>query len=309
MLIGLLCLSLLGAFASLHIHTITSENRPILVHEQVSPGQQGNNSTSETRNISVGTSPSILIKGHKGNVSIYTGSAGSVIVKTNNSGKNQAANSDNEGIRYTQSRDGHGHDFITIVTQPLSSSVDYDVRAPRTAQVNVEVDSGSISVDGVQGVTIDTTNGSIDIEEVNGPIEVSTVNGDITVRNVKGQMAMQTSNGSIRGNNLNGPLKAITQHGDVVIQQAMLSGQSLLQTNQGSVRFAGTIDPKGNYTMETQSGNVDLTLPTHVAFQLHASTDSGSVYNEFGGNNKGSTPQAQVMIHIGSGSVTVKRAV
>jgi len=296
---------MLGAFASIHTYTTNPENSPVPTHQQVSSGQQENNAVPGTRNISVGTDPSIVIKGYKGNVSIYAGSAGSVIIKTNNNGKNF----NSESIQYTQSRDEQGHDFINIVTKAMYSSVNYEVSAPSTAQVKVEVDSGSISVDGVSGVTIDTISGSLAIEDVNGPIGVSTENGDITVRNIKGQMTMETRNGSIRGNNVNGQLKAVTQNGDIIVKQAMLNGQSVLKTQQGSVRFTGTIDPRGTYAMETHSGDVDLTLPAHVAFQLHASTNSGSVSNEFGNNDIGSTPQAQVIINIGSGSVIVKRAI
>lgn len=303
-LVGLLCLFLLGTFAYIYPPTTALKNTSVPMHHQNSSGQQEDNSISGTRNIVVGAYPSIMIKGHRGNVTISAGRAGSVIVKTNSNGKNP----NSKGIQYTQSRDGQGHDFISITTNPMYSDVNYNVSAPDTASVKVEVDSGSISVDGINGVSIITISGSLDIENANGPIHVSTENGDITVHNIKGQIMLESRNGSIRGNNINGQLTAITQDGDVMVKQVILHDQSVLKTQQGSVRFAGTIDPTGTYTMATQSGDVDLTLPALIVFQLHASTRSGSISNAFSNYASGNTSQAQIIINIGSGSVTVKKA-
>jgi hypothetical protein len=304
LLIGLLCLSILGTFAYIHPFTTTLENSSVSMRHQNSSDQQENNSLSGTRTISVGAYPSIMIKGHRGNVTISAGSTGSVVVRTNSNGKN----SNSKGIQYTKSRDEQGHDFINIVTKPIYSSVNYSVSAPSTASVKVAIDSGSISVDGISGVSITTSSGSLEIENVNGPIQVSTENGDITVHNVKGKITLAARNGSIKGNNVNGQLTAITHNGDVTIKQTILHDQSVLKTQQGSVHFTGTIDPTGTYTMETQSGDVDLILPALVTFQLHASTRSGSISNAFGNQDMDNTPQAQIIISIGSGSVTVKRA-
>jgi hypothetical protein len=312
--VGLFCLAMLGAGAFAYTGSSgTAQNGPVVVHQPVAAGQQGNSSLNnalpETRTIAVGAYPFITIKGHKGNVSISAGGAGSVVIKASNNSKNLASTIGSKGIQYTQSRDKQGRDFITIVTMPVYNNVNYNVSAPSSALVKVEVDSGSIVVNGVSGVNIVTTNGSLNIENVSGPIEVSTENGDITGNNIKGQMTMQTVHGSIRDNNVNGQLKAVTQDGDVIVKQATLYGQSILKTQYGSVRFTGTIDRRGTYTMGTQSGDVDLTLSAPVAFQLHASTNSGSVSNELGSNDIGDAPQAQITITIGSGSVVVKRAV
>jgi len=189
LLIGLFCLSMLGTFAYTHPLTLTPGDISIAMQIQSSSGQQENDAVPETRSIAVGAYPSIVIKGHKGNVTISAGRTSSVIVKTNSNDRN----SNNNGIRYTQFRDGQGHDFITIVTTPLYSSVNYNVSAPSTASVKVGVDSGSITVEGISGVSITTTSGGIDIKNVNGPIQVATENGDITVHNIKGRIILKPS--------------------------------------------------------------------------------------------------------------------
>jgi hypothetical protein len=257
------------------------------------------------RSFQVGAHAFIMINGSHSNVSIHSGDAGTVIVETNNTGDGQGSND----VQYSQSRDEQGNDHINIVTALQNKHVNYTVTVPSTTQVAVEVSSGSISVDGVSGVTITTTNGSIDIGDVNGPTNVSTQNGNVSIHNVKGQMAVGTINGSIKINDVTGQLNAVTQNGNVTVKQALLNGQSVLKTNYGSVSLTGSIDPNGTYTMETRSGNVNTLFPDNAAFQLSASTHSGSIHNEFGSNRVGNAPQAQVIVNIGSGSITIKKAV
>jgi hypothetical protein len=298
----MVCILILGAFSYQYIKTIAPENRSLSLNEQVPHTLQGSNSVPVTRSFQVGAYPSIVIKGYGGNVSISTGSVDTVIVKTDINGSGQAADSKKEGVHYTQSRDGQRHDYISIATEPLYKNVNYDVIVPRTAQVKVTLDSGSVYVDGVSGVITDTTNGSLDIENVDGFMNVHTENGDITAHNIKGRMTMETRSGSIRANNINGQLKAVTRNGDVIVKQAELSDQSILKTMYGSVRFAGTLDSKGTYSMMTQSGN--------AIFQLHAHIGSGAAYNDFGNNTiDGDTSRAQIGVSIGSGSVRVHKTI
>ncbi|HZR40018.1 MAG TPA: DUF4097 family beta strand repeat-containing protein, partial [Ktedonobacteraceae bacterium] len=105
----------------------------------------------------------------------------------------------------------------------------------------------------------------------------------------------------------NGPLKAVTTNGDIIVRQAALSGQSSLETTNGSVRFQGSLDLQGTYKMKTNSGDVNLTLPSNTSFQLSATTGSGSVHNEFGSTIVGYIPRAQITVTIGYGSVTINK--
>ncbi len=150
-------------------------------------------------------------------------------------------------------------------------------------------------------------NGKIALEQVNGPVKASTENGDIALSHVTGQMTVAVSSGSIQATSISGQLQAIAQHGDVTLRQAMLSDRSLLKTTDGSLRFTGTFDSTGTYTLETLHGNVDLTLPSTTIFQLQARIGSGSVSNEFGTNYRTSLSRPLILVSIGNGSVTIKK--
>lgn len=264
-----------------------------------------NSAASGSRSFQVGAHPLIVIKGHGSDVNIHVGNMNTVIVTAK-----QRGSSNDTGVLYNQVNDGQGHDRISIAASAGYMNVDYNITAPSTALVQVEVDSGSIAVDGVSGVTIDTGGGNLDIADVHGPVNVHTENGDITARALTGSMEMEVGNGgSIRVNNVNGTLTAVSHNGDVVVRGAVLNGSSILETNYGSVSFEGSIDPQGTYTMKTINGNVALTLPGNTAFQLAASVGSGSIYNAFGSSLVGNAPRAQIMVNIENGSVTVNRAV
>lgn len=266
-----------------------------------SPTNTNGQATAGTMTFQVGAHPLIVITGNSGSVNVHDGSAGTVIVRTSSAGLEPAAN-------YTQSHDSQGHDLITIVTEPGIANVNYDVTIPLSAQIHVTINSGSIAVDGAAGATVASQSGSIAIYNVQGPVDARTVSGDIAAYTVTGQTAIETENGSLTISGVKGQLQAITQNGDVSVSATILSGQSVLQTNYGSIHFTGSIDPRGTYTMKTLSGDVDLTLPANAAFQLAATTNSGSVQNAFGSNTVGNPPRAQVTITVGSGSITVNKA-
>ena len=261
-----------------------------------------------TRSFQVGDHPLVVINGHGSDVNIHTGSAGSVAITARRHGSGLGPNSNDTKILYNQSQDNQGRDHLTIGADPALRDIDYDVTVPASAQVQVVVNSGSIAASGISGISIDTGSGSLDVENVQGPVNIHTDSGDITARNLKGQMVMEAGSGSIRVNGVDGQLKATTSSGDVTVRQATLSGQSALKTNSGSVSFEGALDPKGTYQMATNSGNINLTLPANAAFQLAATTSSGSVNNAFGTTIVGALPRAQITATIGSGSVVVNKA-
>ena len=273
----------------------------------ISPAMAGF-SSEKGESFPVGGQSTLVIKGQKGNVGVTAGSTGTITVKASSNGRR--ADVINQSISANQSHDDKGHDVINITTAPGNISVDYTITMPADAQVKVEVDAGSISIAGVSGVNVDANSGSLNIENVSGPTNAYTTNGNITARKLKGPVVLESVNGSINADAVIGQLKAVTQNGDVVVREAMLNGQSALKTNYGSVRLSGSIDAHGTYTLSTHNGNVNLSLPGNTSFQMHTSTASGSINNEFGHNVVGHTPQANITISIiGGGSIAINKTV
>ncbi|GCF11872.1 DUF4097 family beta strand repeat-containing protein [Dictyobacter arantiisoli] len=259
------------------------------------------------KSFSVGDHAVLVIKGHASDVSVHAGKVSSIIVVARRHSTDQGPNPNDTRILYDQSTDAQGHDHLTISTDPGFRDIDYDVTVPASTQAQVEVNSGSVSIDGIGGATVDTGSGSLDLEDIKGPLNAHTDSGDITVRQVTGDSVINGASGSLHITGVTGQLQAMTQSGDVVVQSATLRGQSVMKTNSGSVRFQGSLNPNGSYKMTTNSGDINLTLPNNAAFQLAASTGSGTVHNEFGADAVGSNPLAHITATIGSGSVSVNK--
>src|SRR6266581_4425121 len=123
----------------------------------------------------------------------------------------------------------------------------------------------------------------------------------VQVTEITGQMSLSSNTGSIHA------------------VQDSLTGQSILHTDTGSVTFEGTIDPKGSYQFETNTGSVDVTLPGNSSFHLDASTDTGSINSDFPGVNVqhgdftgasahsdvGNAPGATVTLKADTGSISL----
>ena len=258
------------------------------------------------RSFQVAPHPLIVINGHKGDMNISTGNSATVLVNAHKHGNTSASGSADTMVKYVQSKDQQGRDHLDISTTLNNANVDFDVTMPATAQVQIQIDGGSIAVNGISGVTIDTFSGSLDLQNIHGPVDVQTENGDITARTLNGSVKMQSQNGSIRVNTVNGQLQALTHNGDVIVRKATLQGQSTLETNSGSVWVEGSLNPAGTYTLKTTHGDIDLSLPANTAFRLTAHTASGSISNDFGSSFAGLAPRPPVSASIaGGGSITI----
>jgi len=252
------------------------------------------------RSFQTGPHPLVVIKGHKGDMNISTGGNGTVLVNARKQGSSSSGSA-NMQVQYAQSKDERGQDRLDITTPQGNANIDFDVMVPAAAQVQIQMDGGTIAVNGISGVTIDTFSGNLDMENISGPVDVQTENGDITARSLNGSVKMQTQNGSIRVNTINGQVQALTQNGDVIMRKATLRSQSVLETNNGSVRVDGSLAPNGSYRLKTTRGDINLSLPANTAFQLSAHTASGSVSNDFGASIVGAAPRSLVNLTIGGG--------
>ena len=83
--------------------------------------------------------------------------------------------------------------------------------------------------------------------------------------------------------------------------------------------FNGAIDRSGTYRFETNTGSVNVTLPSESAFHVDASTDTGSINTTFSQvtvqhhqavgadahGDVGSSPMASVTLRTNTGSINL----
>lgn len=283
---------------------------PLLLIRNSNSVQNANSPTSTggIQSFQVGTDAVLSINEQGGNISVYPSNTNTFTVEPRNPGTTIISSPNVVHILSTQTHDTQGHEHLAITTDPWSRNTDFFVMIPVTASIQITVESGSLDIHGGSGLTASTGSGTIALENIKGPINVSTDSGDVTANNTNGPLKIEAQSGSIRLQQVYGQIDATTFSGDVIAQNSQLSGQSILQTQNGSVRFLGSLNPNGSYKMETTSGDVDLTLPNNAAFSLNASTGSGSIQNAFGEDVVGSTPRAPLLLHTQNGSIAIVQA-
>ena len=291
LLIGLLAVLTLGIIILLI--TQNTDNQP---KGAISP-------VSETSNVSVSDHAFLAIKAYGGNISVHTGSTNQITIDP----RYQPDHPKGVRILFQQTRDAQGHDHLTATTDPWFKNIDLNVTIPPTTSLSINVGSGDVDVHGGTGATIETASGSIALDSIQGPVNAQTDSGDITADTLSGPTTIAGQSGSLRLSNIKGQLTATTTSGDIIVHNSVLSKQSLLKTQNGSVRFTGSLDANGSYTMTTTNADVDLTLPGTTAFTLNASTNSGTVQNEFGATTVGTAPRAQIQLSTQNGSINVMK--
>lgn len=132
-------------------------------------------------------------------------------------------------------------------------------------------------------------------------------------------LQIHTSTGSINVDGVSGMMSLTSETGSITANQDELRGQSTLQSNTGDITFDGSLTPNGNYRFSTDTGLVDVTLPTQSSFHLDATTDTGSIdsdftevyvrHHDFKGDNAhgdvGSNPSSTVTMTTNTGDINL----
>lgn len=165
----------------------------------------------------------------------------------------------------------------------LIHEVDFTIAVPAGASVSVRTASGDVSVTGVRGElraeavggaikasslgqvrSLRTLGGSISLENADSSdVTVSTLGGAVTIRQLKARSA---------------DLRTVA--GDLVVLDSDTE-RVMAQSLSGRVEFSGRLARTGRYSLQSQSGDVQLSPIGSDDFELEAATVSGTVRSDF----------------------------
>jgi hypothetical protein len=190
-----------------------------------------------------------------GSVHVSAGTAGQVSITENRNGFTDA-------IHTSYRQQG---EVITVAVSvdnglPLATWVDFNVAVPQDTSANIATGAGTLKAAALTGSFV-----------------LQDANGSIWAANLSGVIAMQTASGSINTSHLSGQVSAVTNNGTITTVSTRLRGHSLLQAQNGTISFRGSLDPGCHAVFRNTNGATGVTLPGGSSIVLDARTRSGSI--------------------------------
>jgi hypothetical protein len=194
-----------------------------------------------------------------GSVHVSAGPDGQVSITENRSGINDA-------IHTSYRQQG---DVITVTVSienglTLATWVDFNVTVPRDISANVAVAAGTLTAAGLTGNFV-----------------MQDTNGSIWAANISGAIALQTASGSINTSQVSGQVSAITDNGTITTISTRLRGHSLVQAQNGTISFHGSLGPGCHAVFRNTNGAIGVTLPGDSPVLVDARTRFGSINSGF----------------------------
>ena len=163
---------------------------------------------------------------------------------------------------------------------PDDGRVDYQLRIPASASLNVRSTSGPISVQGINSdLTVEGDAADVSVRQVHGGhIHVHTLSGPIRLQNV--------DHGDIEVVSVSGPVTLDNADGRMVS----------VNTTDGKITYSGDFGDSGEYVLANHSGDIDVSLPATASVDITATSTKGVVSNDFPFH---ATPHASIPLNQG----------
>lgn len=156
-----------------------------------------------------------------------------------------------------------------------AEGVTYDIQLPHADGITLESSNGSLVIDGLAGpASLTTTNGSVTVREHAGNLVARSTNGALVLESVTGSVDAQTSNGSATVAGAVAPLRVQTSNGNITLTLApAFAGTLTARTTNGSLSLppGASLDGKTSGTLTagqgpqssltTSNGTITVTRP------------------------------------------------
>jgi Toastrack DUF4097 len=195
--------------------------------------------------------------------------------------------------------------------------VNYNIITPPDVNLDISSKSGDIDIENmIDGASLYTISGDIDIESCagffqsdtksgdiqitnlngesisrsfSGDIELEEITGDIQIENKSGDIALNKTNGDIKSSGIssdiniveaNGKIRSETKSGDITIEETISAGAKI-ETISGDQDIKIKPLTEAEIKCISVSGDVNLTVPEELTAEISISTISGEIKDEF----------------------------
>lgn len=199
--------------------------------------------------------------------------------------------------------------------------VSFEVRVPSQVALDLRVNSGSVTVGGVDGPSKVTTGwGDIEVYDTAGVVEAQTGGGSITVHDVTAEVTATASPGDVLIENVTGNVNVTSSEGDVDLFG--VTGDLMIESGSGTVfgegldskRVGVTSDddqvilmfdsPPDDLNLQAEAGNVELVVPAvESPYRVDATTDEGDADVRIASSPSG---RHVITATVGDGTLTIR---
>jgi DUF4097 and DUF4098 domain-containing protein YvlB len=164
-----------------------------------------------------------------------------------------------------------------------ASIVDFDITVPSSLNLSLEGWSTDVTVEG--------SNGDIDVETFEGDITISGGNGSVTAETVAGEIRVDGANGVIEANSVAEDVRVSNSSGEIYVETVggsiILEGLSATVVEAGSVggrvSFEGAVVDGGEYLFVSHGGTVSITIPEASNASVTFASLHGNISSDFPG--------------------------
>jgi hypothetical protein len=153
-----------------------------------------------------------------------------------------------------------------------------EVRMPAKGDLSINTTNGAIDVSSLSGnIVLRSSNGAVRAAQAAGTVDIGSTNGRVEVNAVKGTLKAVTSNGAITATGLDGKCDIETQNGGVDVAGRFDSLE--IHTLNGAVaaraESGSTLSPA--WHISTTNASVILSVPRDLKANLDAGTTTGHI--------------------------------
>ena len=269
-----------------------------LLFALAAPGARAADGTFE-KTFTVSGPVNLQAQTHSGNITVRTGSAGSVFIHADIRVRRSDASEADNIIRELQNNPPLEQAGNTIRIRNIEEdlrrrvSISYEITTPAETTADANTGSGNIGIDGIRGpVDANTGSGNIALANISSTTKTNTGSGNIELSSIGATSRAGTGSGNIVARGVSGDFSGRTGSGNVIVDQAsggsveMNSGSGNLEargvhgglnatTGSGGVSAEGEMT--SDWNLRTSSGSVQVRLPSEAAFTIEARSSSGSI--------------------------------
>jgi putative adhesin len=183
----------------------------------------------------------------------------------------------------------------------MRCSASYEVHVPRGVTVTGRNDSGQVTARGVSEVDVEVDSGNIEVDGATGSVKAKADSGRIRVTDVAGSATLTADSGNVEVDRVAGKLNVAVESGNIEV--AGINGQPvMLQANSGNITAA--LRTAGDLTARADSGQITIEAPDDCC-RITTSVDSGNTDRRLRDNPSSS---ALIDVRTGSGNITLRAA-